>query len=146
MEINEISKKIHQVAIDHGFWENENNWIDRAEGDNKNAMHSLVVAQKLALVHSEVSEVLEADRHGKRADRELYDRATHIVLNDLIADIAADEVAFKKHIKDTVEDEIADAIIRLFDLGTWLGMDIEWHIQKKVDYNQNRPYLHGKKY
>ena len=49
-------------------------------------------------------------------------------------------------IKDTVEDEIADAVIRLFDIAVHLKMDLEWHIAKKVQYNAGREYKHNKSY
>lgn len=53
---------------------------------------------------------------------------------------------FESHYKDTFEDEIADAIIRLLDLSAGLEIDIERHIQKKIEYNKTRERLHGKKY
>jgi NTP pyrophosphatase (non-canonical NTP hydrolase) len=51
---------------------------------------------------------------------------------------------FKAVVKDTFEDEIADTIIRLFDLCGWLGIDIHKHIMLKLNYNSTRPYKHGK--
>lgn len=50
------------------------------------------------------------------------------------------------NIKDTFEDEIADAVIRLFDLAKGLGIDLEWHIQQKMEFNKTRERMHGKKY
>lgn len=49
-------------------------------------------------------------------------------------------------VKDTLEDELADALIRLLDLTAHLGIDIERHIELKMQYNALRPYKHGKKY
>jgi NTP pyrophosphatase (non-canonical NTP hydrolase) len=54
--------------------------------------------------------------------------------------------AFSKLVKDTFEDEIADAVIRLFDMSAGLGIDLESHIMAKLRYNANRPKMHGKKY
>jgi len=48
--------------------------------------------------------------------------------------------------KDTFEDELADAFIRLFDMCSGLGIDVERQIKWKLDYNSRRPFLHGKLY
>ena len=48
MSLNQLAKEAHQTARDKGFWNNESN--------------SLKVVEKLCLIHSEVSEVLEAWR------------------------------------------------------------------------------------
>ena len=53
---------------------------------------------------------------------------------------------FEKHIKDTFEDEIADAFMRLMDLCGEYGIDIERHIMMKAMYNEMRPPKHGKAY
>jgi NTP pyrophosphatase (non-canonical NTP hydrolase) len=49
-------------------------------------------------------------------------------------------------IKDTVEDELADVIIRTLDLCGYLGIDIEKHVELKMRYNESREYKHGKNY
>jgi len=48
--------------------------------------------------------------------------------------------------KDTFEDEIADAIIRLFDLCGGLGIDIEKQMEWKTAFNEKREVRHGKAY
>ena len=48
--------------------------------------------------------------------------------------------------KDTFEDEIADTVIRIFDMCEGFGIDLERHIELKLEYNRTRPYKHGKKY
>ena len=45
--INELAKQVHQNAKDHGFFDKEKN-----------------IGEMLCLIHSEVSEALEADRKG----------------------------------------------------------------------------------
>lgn len=57
------------------------------------------------------------------------------------------EKIFKIYIKDTFEDEIADAVIRCLDMSAHLGFDLEAHILAKMRYNTLRPIMHGgKKY
>lgn len=53
---------------------------------------------------------------------------------------------FESHIKDTVEDELSDAIIRILDLCGWLNIDIQRHVDLKMQYNAGREKMHGKKY
>ncbi len=48
--------------------------------------------------------------------------------------------------KDTFEDEIADAVIRLFDLCGGLGIDLEKQMEWKMVFNKNREVRHGKAY
>ena len=42
--------------------------------------------------------------------------------------------------------ELADATIRLLDLSTALGIDLEMHVLLKMQYNEGRGYKHGKRY
>jgi NTP pyrophosphatase (non-canonical NTP hydrolase) len=53
---------------------------------------------------------------------------------------------FCENVKDSVEDELADAIIRLLDLSAYMGIDIDAHIQAKLAYNATRGTRHGKAY
>jgi NTP pyrophosphatase (non-canonical NTP hydrolase) len=48
--------------------------------------------------------------------------------------------------KDGFAEEMADAVIRIFDICGHLDIDIEDEIVSKVLYNEQRPYLHGKKF
>jgi NTP pyrophosphatase (non-canonical NTP hydrolase) len=41
--------------------------------------------------------------------------------------------------------ELADAIIRIFDLAEGFGLDIEQAIHNKMAYNEGRSYMHGGK-
>lgn len=71
-----------------------------------------LVAQKIALIHSELSEALEADR------------------KDLMDD--------KLPHRHGVEVELADAVIRIFDLAGALDFDIIGAVVEKLKYNQTR--------
>jgi hypothetical protein len=48
MNLNDLAAEIHQIAVDHGFWDEDRN-----------------VGEMLALMHSELSEALEEDRNSK---------------------------------------------------------------------------------
>lgn len=90
------------------------------------------VGTLLMLVVSELSEALEADRAGRHAPNP--------------AVMSGDSEDFATRVKDTFEDEIADAIIRLLDLCGYFGIDIDWHVRAKMEYNRERPIRHGKRY
>jgi hypothetical protein len=133
MEINEIMTDIHRNAVAKGFWENDN------------------IGEKLMLVVSELSESLEAHRSNKHADLDEYYRRASEIINsykDPNNDLTEEDfiMLFKHRIKDTFEDEIADTVIRLFDLCKRLDIDIETHIKLKHAYNKTRPYKHNKLY
>lgn len=120
--INEFCKAAYQNAVEKGFYENEPS-----------------IPERLCLIHSEVSEALECDRKGKFTDTNL----------DLLYGWVNDGVfqqEFINNAKDTFEDELADIVIRVFDLAASRGIDLEKHILLKMRYNSLRPYKHGKKY
>lgn len=121
MNLNELSNKIYQANKSKGFWDAERN-----------------KGELLMLVTSELSEALDADRESRYAD----------ILSFNLSILNGDpfQHAFKSNIKDTFEDEIADAVIRLLDLAGGLGIDIDFHVNQKLQYNATRPNKHGKKY
>jgi len=126
--INELGNKIHQNNIDKGFYEDEKN-----------------IGEMLCLIHSEVSEALEADRKNHYADSKY--------MKEMIADMYTWENStfsfttnFEDKIKNTFEDELADIMIRVMDLANFKGIDLEFHIEQKMEYNSRRQYRHGKKY
>ena len=96
--LNRYAKKCHQRAVAKGFWDEP---------------HS--VGHYLMLVVSELSEAVEADRLGK------WVKLTPEQIEELRGlEGAAFAQAFLRMVKDTVGDEIADAVIRLLDLLGWL--------------------------
>ena len=97
----------------------------------------------LMLIVSELSEALEADRIGKYADKDALRKCLSDIDNDKQQDFVE---LFSMSIKDSFEDEIADAIIRLFDLCGAYKINIAAHIKAKLYYNTTRPNKHGKNY
>lgn len=174
--LNSLRDKAYQCAVVHG-WHEEN----------------LSDEHFLCLVISELMEAVEADRKGSHADIEAFNKYDNCI--DF-------EENFERQIKGSVEEELADACIRLLDLAglrncellymdnlyieeisftefsymfcsfitnpdkshkDWLklhiscslgrifswcrakNIDIAWHIEQKMKYNQLRPYMHGGK-
>jgi NTP pyrophosphatase (non-canonical NTP hydrolase) len=124
--LNKLRDNIHNANKAKGFWDKPRN-----------------VGELLMLVTSELSEAMEADRgRGNQLNIEAFNNVLKLYLED-------DEVfkvTFEKYIKDTYNDEIADAIIRLFDLAGGHNIDLDFHINAKLKYNSMRERLHGKKY
>ena len=75
----------------------------------------------LCLVISELMEAVEADRNEKRDDEEFM-------------------YAFKHDIKDSVEDELADACIRLLDLAGLRGIDLSAIQQVEYPFGANETF------
>ena len=112
MEIHQLQEECYKNSKEHGFWEGPN-------GDN--------LPTKLCLIHSEVSEALEAFRDG---DMELR--------------WEEDKRGVQKPEGFVVE--LADVLIRVFDLAGRHGMNLEVALIAKMKYNETRPYKHGGKY
>lgn len=105
--IRRYAKDFHERAVSKGFWD-----------EPRSVGHSLMLA------FGEFHEAIEADRLGKwiKLTPEQIE-----VLRGLEG--AAYAQAFLRLVKDTVGDEIADAVIRLLDLLGWMfdGEDIpDW--------------------
>lgn len=101
--INALCRICHENSKQKGFWEQSSN-----------------IPEKLALIHSEVSEALEAVRHG-------YPVSDHLPNVSLF------------------EEELADICIRVFDLAQFYGINLGRIIDEKIEYNKSRPHMHGKK-
>lgn len=120
-DIIALVEAAHDNAKDKGFY---------PKGVKKN------LGEILMLTVSELGEALEADRKGRHAKTgDLDQYLWH-----------GNDEQFKATVKDTFEDEIADVIIRLFDLCGYLDIEIDRFIEAKMRYNAGREPLHGKRY
>jgi NTP pyrophosphatase (non-canonical NTP hydrolase) len=133
--INNLAKEIHENAKSKGFFDSEKN-----------------IGEMLCLIHSEVSEALEADRKNKYYSN-IEDSKKWFIQGLADANYGASfnstesfKNEFLNSVKDTFEDELADVIIRVLDLCAFKGIDIESHIKAKMRYNSTREHKHGKAY
>ncbi len=94
----------HYNAKSKGFWE------DGVERNN---------GEMLCLIHSEISEALEALRHGNPPD-------------DKVPEFTG------------AETELADAVIRIMDLAHARGWRVAQAIEAKMKFNATRAHKHGK--
>jgi NTP pyrophosphatase (non-canonical NTP hydrolase) len=99
-----IAANVHANARAKGFWDKERN-----DGE------------ALALIHSEVSEALEALREGNPPSE-------------------------KAPGFSCVEEECADVLIRIMDLAAGRGWDVAGALLAKVEHNAGRPPMHGKEF
>jgi NTP pyrophosphatase (non-canonical NTP hydrolase) len=87
--------------------------------------------ERLMLVVSELAEALEADRNGMWSGTNTGDFTASY---------------YETHIRGTVEEELADAIIRIGDIAGIYNINLDGYVRAKMAYNETRPYKHGKVY
>ena len=83
-----------------------------------------------------------AEAHGFHEEPINFAERLMLVVSELAEALEAHEL----HLQGRVEDEIADALIRILDLAGIYKVDLEFHVAAKMQYNEGRPYKHGKKY
>lgn len=99
-----MQDQIHQLAVDKGWWE-----TDRNDGEC------------IALMHSELSEALEALRKGNPVDEKC----------DNFRNLAV---------------ELADCVIRIMDYCGARNIPLADAIVAKYEHNKTRPHKHGKQF
>lgn len=186
IDFDSLCVRAYENAVKHGF--HEEKYPD---------YHYIM------LIVTEIAEAVNADRKGKYANRTMFEKNFDTPQTDPGSHWI---FCYEVFIKDTVEDEFADAAIRIFDyvglkeshiddsifieeaylelsedlkghsfteiifciilsfgiketanvnsilyylfaISYHLGIDLLWHIEQKMKYNEMRPYKHGgKKY
>ena len=111
-----IEKTLNKLAEECYQRAKKNGWYDGKES---------TFPEKLCLIHSEVSEALEEFRNGKGLD-EVY----FVDGNDK---------------PEGIPIELADILIRVFDLCGRYDIDIGKAVLDKLIYNEQRSYRHGNK-
>ena len=124
--LNELRDKAYQCAVAHG-------WHEKDLSDE----------HFLCLVISELMEAVEADRKGKYADIDKFTRYYNSLIYETY-EKRAFMVAYEKYIKGSVNEELADACIRIFDLAGLRKInlsDIPFPIYNSDDHKNNRKSL-----
>ena len=111
--INDLAKQIHENNKAKGFFDSKKN-----------------IGEMLCLIHSEVSEALEADRKNSYC----FSSINMNLLNGLVNDETFKSY-YESFIKGTFEEEMADIFIRVLDLCAYKGIDLESHVKAKMRYN-----------
>ena len=105
--INELIEEAYQTAKEKGWWERDP-----------------ALPELIALMHSELSEVIEEYRNGRGLTETYYDN---------------------KHKPCGIPSELADIIIRALAVCGRYDIDLETALIEKMDYNKKREYRHGDK-
>lgn len=109
LTIQELQRIAHIIAVYKGWWDEPRD-----------------LPTCLALIHSEISEALQAYRETTNDDEV---RAVRVVDGKPVG----------------VFVELADAVIRIADLFERYGVSLEDVLWAKMDYNRTRPRRHGRK-
>ena len=111
---NNLRDRAYDNACKHGFHEKE--YSDE---------------HRLMLILTEIGEAVNADRKGKHAYIEEFNKTTKITDFGFMR-------AFERYIKDSVCDELADVVIRCLDFLGKIGFDLS-ETQEILEYSESDP-------
>lgn len=115
MNLNEMAKEIHENAVAHGFYNPPPTFGNR-----------------IALMHSELSEALEEYRDGKPNVYFMKQDRMSAAYGDYDTDICTDMAVWKGEKPEGIATELADCVIRILDYSDSAGHDLN---QYPMDYN-----------
>lgn len=111
--INNLAAEIHESNVNAGWWTELATGTNLAEqARERTRLGQALVAEKLCLIHSEVSEAMEGERKNLMDDKLPHRRMGEV--------------------------ELADAVIRILDLAGALGYDLGGAIAEKRAFNATR--------
>ena len=112
---NTLVEQSHGAAFTSGWYFDKKSGLDQkaAMNDPSSRIGKALVAEKLCLVHSEISEAMEGHRKGL-----MDDKLPH---------------------RPMIEVELADAVIRIADLCGALKLDLGGAVAEKMAFNAIRP-------
>lgn len=104
MNLNELRDEAYSIAKAHGWHDEE-----------------LSHETYLMLIITEIAEAVQADRKDRHTDVDLF----KALLETYADDDALWKYEFETHVKNSVEDELADIIIRCLDLAALRGIGLD---------------------
>lgn len=113
-DLRALQAEAWETNEDHGF----HDVADDTDGR--------VFVEKLALIHSELSEALEEWRAGHDFAEVYYGGVDHLK-------------------PEGIPIELADVVIRVLDLAAIFDIDLEKAVLTKMAFNRGRPFRHGGK-
>lgn len=123
MTLNKLRDICHSNAVTKGFYSSIFD-ITLLVQDNLGIkqcqeLKALISLSRLMLINTELSEMAEGIRKPQQSNH--------------IPDIAL------------INEELADVLIRCFDLAGYLNIDLDSAVQRKMEFNANREQMHGGK-
>lgn len=130
---NDVATEVHATAREKGWWDGDkvagdvHHWLRQTDAPKEliEKVAKLLgrnVGESIALMHSELSETLEAARHGNPPSDKIGDQGF-----------------------TGIEEELADVIVRIMDVSKAHGWRVAEALEAKRAYNKGRAYKHGNK-
>lgn len=126
MNLKDLVKEAHENAKKHGFWE-----------DVETLVHEYAVIDVLgAATCKELKDDCKPDLSNAICTRLML----------IVGEVAEAMEGLRKDDRANFQEELADIMIRVFDLAGGLEIDLESEIKRKMEINKSRTYKHGKSF